>query len=400
MNFGGNEMKKMMIMLLLMGLVLVNGNYAYAEEVEKPEIIGQYGVVINAENGEILFEKNANEKSYPASITKIMTAMLLDEYAEDGEMIEVSENARVQECSCFVFEEGESISKIDAMNALMIVSANDLAMAIAEHISGSQEEFGKLMTKKAHELGAINTTFTTPSGLTEPDHQTTAYDMALITKEAMQHENVLHAMSLAKAVVQTDRREKEVVNTGKVHTNPSVIGGKTGYTSAAGHTLVEIFEEDEKQVIAVVMKSEKEGKYEDLEKMAHYAFSLIDSKKVVSKGDRIDTVDINGENVALIAKEDYFLTYKTTKADTIEVKTETKKNIKTIKKNEQLGTMNVFYEGELVKKIPLLASKDVLPVEKSSYNWTYVGIIVAISFVIYLLYVIQYNKRKQKKHRA
>lgn len=388
--------KKLMITMLMTASLLSSNQFVKAEE-EKPNIIGEYGVTIDATNGEILYEKNANEKANPASITKIMTAILLDENAQEGEMIKVSEFARTQECSCFVFEPGESISKENALNAMMIVSANDLAMAIGEHLGGTQEEFGKMMTKKAHEIGAKNTTFTTPSGLTEKNHKTTAYDMALIAKEALNHPKVIEAMSLERATIKTDKREKVVVAHGKVHLNPLVIAGKTGFTNAAGHTLVEILEKDGKKVISVVMKSSKEGKYTDISTMAEYAFKKIDSKTIVEENETLGEMKIGGKKVKLQSAESFVLSFNKDKEDSIETKVNKKKNLKQVSKGDTIGSLEVIYDGKIVKEIDLVSNKKVIKVEKKEFKWNtiFIGLLFPIPF--YLVYVIRYNKRKRER---
>jgi len=386
-------LKKIMITMLAAGTLFAGG--ASAQTKEKPEITGEYGVAIDAISGEVLYEKNANEKANPASITKIMTAILLDENANPGEMIQVSENARHQECSCFVFEEGESISKENALNAMMIVSANDLAMAIAEHIGGSQEEFGKMMTKKAHELGAVNTTFTSPSGLTAPEHKTTAYDMALIAKEALEHPNVIAAMGMEKATIQTSTREKIVVHHGSALDDPMVIAAKTGWTTAAGHTLVSILEKDHKKVISVVLKSSKQGKYTDVITMGKYALEQIDTKRIIEEDEKLGEVKVGGEKIELYATEGFDLTYNVEKENTIETKVKERKGAKEVKVGEKMGTVEIYYDGEPIKEIDLVTKKEVVKKEEFQWNKILIGFLIPIPFYIY--YVIRYNKRKKER---
>ena len=136
-SHGGKKMKKIVAMLTTLFLLALPFGVK-AEEM--PDIHGQFGVAIDARTGEILYDKNANEKAYPASTTKIMTAMLLDEHVKDGEMMTASEKAAGQEASNLHFKltAGEEISKEDAMYALMLLSSNDVAMTIAEHISGNK----------------------------------------------------------------------------------------------------------------------------------------------------------------------------------------------------------------------------------------------------------------------
>lgn len=362
------------------------------------DIVGEYAIGLDGLTGEILYEKNSNELANPASITKVMTAILLDEMVEDGEMIEVSENARIQECSCFVFEEGEKISKEEALKAMLIISGNDVAMAIAEHISGSKEEFGELMTEKAEEFGAKDTTFTTPSGLTEEKHKTTAYDMAMILKEALNHPNVVHAMNLSEAKIKTDNRTVDVYRHGTREEDDRVLGSKTGYTDAAQHTYVEIYQEDEKIVLVAVMKSSKDGKFSDAKKIANYSLDKIQTKEIVSEKEKITTIKVNGIEVPVLAEEEFVLTYNKDFEKEIKVKKVINKDIKSVKKGQVVGKVQVYYKEELVKEIDLISDKEVVIEEKKNYNWAYVFLLVLIPIIGYIIYVIRFNRNKRKKY--
>ncbi|MFJ5714850.1 D-alanyl-D-alanine carboxypeptidase family protein [Neobacillus sp. NPDC093127] len=250
-----------------------------------PQIAGEFGVAIDVGTSEILYNKNAHSKAYPASMTKVLTATILDERMDDGEILTVSPNAAGQECICLGLKTGEKISKQDAMKALLLVSANDVAVTIAENVGGSEEGFAELMNQKVRELGLKNTHFVTPSGLHDPNHFTTPYDMALITKEAVQHPNVLEVMSTQAVKIKTSMQEKNISNLIKLHTMPNVIAGKPGFTNAAHHTLVEYLKKDNKEVISVVMKSDKQSKYIDVQTMANYSFAHMQNTKPVSEED-------------------------------------------------------------------------------------------------------------------
>jgi D-alanyl-D-alanine carboxypeptidase len=268
------NIKKLFVTTLLV-LLILNRMFSIkvsTAETVPPKIIGEFGVAIDAVTGEIIYNKNANSKAYPASMTKVLTATILDERMKDGEMLKVSPHAANQECICFGLTTGEMISKQDAMKALLLLSANDVAVAIAENVAGSEEAFAELMNQKVKQWGLRNTHFVTPNGLHDPNHDTTPYEMALITKEAIKHPNVLDVMSTQTTKIKTSMKEKTISNLINFHNLPYVVAGKPGFTNAAAHTLVEYLKNGNKEVISVVMKTNKRSKYNDIQTMANYTF--------------------------------------------------------------------------------------------------------------------------------
>ena len=270
----------LLVLFILCGMVSITVSIAATEA---PQIVGEYGVAIDAVTGEVLYNKNANSKAYPASMTKVLTATILDEQMKDGELLTVSTNAANQECICLGLTAGELISKQDAMKALLMLSANDVAVTIAENVAGSEGEFAKLMNQKVRKWGLKNSHFVTANGLHDPNHYTTPYDMAVITKEAIKHSNVLEAMSTQTTKIKTSKKEKTINNLFKFQCVPNSIAGKPGFTNAAHHTLVEYIKQGNKEVISVVMKTDKKSKYSDIQTMANYSFDHINTSKSVSE---------------------------------------------------------------------------------------------------------------------
>ncbi len=162
------------------------------ERVTPPEIISGAATLMDADTGIVLFEQAKDEENYPASITKIMTALITLEQCEDlDERITFSRQAVFslpRDASHIAMDEGETLTIRDALYGLLLASANEVANALAEHIAGSVEDFAELMNKRAATLGAINTHFKNPSGLFDAEHVTTAHDMALIMREAVRHD--------------------------------------------------------------------------------------------------------------------------------------------------------------------------------------------------------------------
>jgi D-alanyl-D-alanine carboxypeptidase len=394
-------MKKMIIALIILALAMPLGVSANT----LPDIHGVYGVAIDAHTGEVLYGKNEKKKAYPASITKIMTAMLLVDNLDDEEVLVASEWAAGQEASNYHFKltPGEEISKKDALMALMVMSANDVAMAIAENIAGSQEGFSKMMNEKAKKIGALNTNFFSPSGLHAEPHYTTAYDMALITQEAMRYPSVMEAMGTKTTIIRTNQKEVEVTNPSQIHDNPIALGGKTGYTNASQNTLVEILQKDNKTVIAVVLKTTLAEEYNDIKIMGDYAFSKMDpSEKVVEKGEVLKTISIDTQKLNYIASEDVYLKSKGGE------KKEITKNLlvgelngEEIKKNQDIGTLEIILGEKVVSKIPVLADTNVdLTVSQGDENPTSsivkVFLAIIIPLVLYVVFVVYLNVKRRK----
>lgn len=391
-------MKKNSMIFLIFALLFFMTKPVYAQT-PQPDIHGQFGVAIDAKTGEVIYDKNADEKAYPASMTKVLTSIVLDENIKDNQMLTVSANAAGQECSCFGLKEGEQISKKNALFGMLLLSANDLAVTIAENVGGSVPGFADLMNKEVAKLGLKNSHFVTPNGLHDPNHYTTPHDMALIMKEALKHPEVLKALSTQSIKVHTSLQDKEVRNPSRVHFQPNVIAGKTGFTNAAQNTLVEYLKKDGKEVIAVVMKTNHSSEYSDIQTMANYAFEQMGVHKVVHKGEVISTVKVNGKKVDLLAGDNYEISYIIGKKSNVQKEvTNTLEGKNQVKKGQKVGILNLKVDGKEVKEIPLIANKTVV-YEKPATDFSKLIYSVIIVLVIYAIYVIQYNTKMKKREK-
>ncbi|MEH7303057.1 D-alanyl-D-alanine carboxypeptidase family protein [Neobacillus drentensis] len=279
-NIGKIVVTSLLVLMILNGMFIMKGNSAEGEIYSSPppQIEGEYGVTIDAKTGEIIYDKNAHFKAYPASMTKVLTATILDERMKDGEWLTVSPHAANQECLCLGLRAGERMTKQDAMKALLLLSANDVAVVIAENVAGSEKGFADLMNQKVQQWNLKDTHFVTSNGLHHPNHFTTPYDMAIITKEAIKHPMVLKVMSTQTTDIKTSRQEKIIRNLVNIGAMPNVVAGKPGFTSAAQHTLVEYLKKGDMEIISVVMRSKnKRSKYNDIQTMANYSFNQIEN---------------------------------------------------------------------------------------------------------------------------
>jgi len=277
---------KKFLTVSLAALYLVFANYTtiYAQELQ---ISAESAIVMDAQTGFILYDKNMHELQYPASIVKVMTGLIAMEQYGDRlyEPIEFSNHAVYSipwNSSHIAMNEGETLTMEDALYALMLASANEVANAIAEHISGDVNIFAQLMTRRANALGATNTVFTNPSGLHDPKQVTTAYDMALIMREASRHPRLLEIMGTVRHDIPPTERQPEVRplrNSNRIlwdnqHFNDSVIGGKTGFTTPAQHTLATFAKQDERELVVITLHGQGRYLYTDTNRLLNHAFAI------------------------------------------------------------------------------------------------------------------------------
>lgn len=249
-----------------------------------PELLAESAIVVDMKTGYTLVEKNVYNKLYPASITKIMTAILTLEQVDLSETVTFSHDA------VFSIEAGSSAAYVDVdeqltveqcLYGLMLISGNDLANGLAEHVGGSMTEFANMMTKKAKEIGCISTNFTNAHGLHDENHYTTAYDMALIAKYA--YDNLEKFREICKTgyyecpptnkqtEVRQWRNNNKLINEYVDQYYPDCIGGKTGFTNQAGGTFVSYANINGREIMCVIMKSTNSaGAYEDATKLYEY----------------------------------------------------------------------------------------------------------------------------------
>lgn len=238
-----------------------------------PSVYAQSAIVMEADTGMILYAKDMKAKHYPASITKIMTALIALEHCELNDEVEYSYHATHSidyGSSSIARTEGEILTVEESLYALMLASANECANALAEHVAGSIEEFAGLMNAKAEELGCVNTHFSTPSGLHDENHYTCAYDMALITKAALQNEDFRRIAGTDYYTLRATNKNNEEhwmqnhhymiapYRTDK-YLDDTIFAGKTGYTSDALNTLVTCGTRNDMDVIVVTMRTQSTG---------------------------------------------------------------------------------------------------------------------------------------------
>ena len=344
------------------------------------ELGADAAILMDATTGEILYEKNSDKKEYPASITKIMTALLALESGKMDETITFSHNAifGIEPGSSHIaLQEGEKITMEQALYALLMRSANEAALGIAEQVDGSVEAFSNHMTQRAKELGCENTNFVNPNGLHDENHYTTAYDMALIAKEALKFDEfrkIIQTMyyEIPPTNKQSETRylygQHQMIKPPSIYTYEGCEGGKTGFTNEAQNTLVTYAKRDNTELIAVVLHCQGAGHYEDTIKLFDYGFANYKTQKLSSADDIAKTISVvkqEGEKISQIdsitAKPETDI-YKTVPIDFDSSQLTTIIDVPqqltaAVNKNDEVGNVKFYYQGKILSTIPLLADR-------------------------------------------
>ncbi len=334
-----------------------------------PQVEAEAAVVMDANTGAFLYSKNMEAKEYPASITKIMTALVAIENGNLDKKLKCSEHAvySIEEGSSHCgLQPGEKITLRQALYALMLESANDAANSIAEKVGGSIEEFVQMMNEKAQELGCVNTHFTNAHGLQDEDHYTCAYDMALITKAAFENETLAEiAGTVEYSIPKTNKvkEERYFINHHKMmqggeYQYEGCVGGKNGYTSDALNTLVTVANRDGRELICVVLRTNGAVKtYEETSSLLDYGYNKFALKTMEESGAELTVADLMDMKLCGRAA---LLESQTAREPVMEYmesaqvslpKKGKKRNVKAVYTTD--GTFQYTYEGWSVGSVPV-----------------------------------------------
>ena len=328
-------------------------------------------ILIEESTGKILYEKNSHEKLAPASMTKIMSMLIIIEHIENGslkwdEMITVSENASSMGGSQILLETGEQMSVNDLFKGVAVGSGNDAVVALAEAVAGTEEAFVDMMNNKVKELGLKDTMFKNPHGLDEANHYSSAYDMVMIGRELVKHDKVLEFTSIYEDYLRkgTDR-EFWLVNTNRmVKFNPIVDGLKTGFTSGAGYCLTATAKKNNMRLLATVMGEETtETRSSEITSLLDYGYANYKLDTVVSKNTVIDTIDVNKakiEKVDIVPIKDVtILNKKTDKIGEITYSINLSDFNIPLRKGDIIGKLEVKEDGKTIEKVDITISENL-----------------------------------------
>lgn len=378
-------------------------------------------VLMDATTGEILYSKNMDTKYPPASTTKIMTALLALENCKLDDIVKVGKKPPFADGSKIYIFEDEELTVKDLLYALILRSANDVSEALAEHISGSTEEFAKLMTKRAAELGAVNTNFVNPSGLYNENHRTTAKDLAIIFRELSKYPEFIEIAKTPMYYIQPTNKsaekrplsnENRLLQKNSAYYYEGCEGGKTGYTVQSKHSYVSIASRNGQRLIAVLLHDDKKTYWSDVRKLFDYGFENFTLESFCSKGDVLGkfTVKDNIE-IPLLAGEDFYYVKSkdSTEAPKLNINSKDLSESSFVRgdkildgtvtyKDKQIGTVSLASGEDYSTKSTFLSLKN--DSKEGSSVFKIIGtILLTITFLIIVLRVrkIILNRKRKKK---
>lgn len=370
-------MKRSIVMiitaLIISATIIPTPSFASEVKVDLAEN-AKSAILIERDTGTVLFEKNSDERLSPASMTKIMTMLLIMEALEDGkiqwnEKVRTSEYAASMGGSQVFLEEGEEMTVDELLRAISISSANDASVAMAERIAGSEKQFVKMMNQKAKELGLKDTKFQNATGLPAKNHYSSARDMAILAKELLKHEKITNYTSQYESYLREGTDKKFwLVNTNRlVKFYPGVDGLKTGFTKEAKYCLTATAKKGDMRVIAVVFGAPTSKERNKLiTEMFDYAFSQYETKQFYAKGDELGKVTVEKgqqRNIKIVAGESIsLLTKKGEKMDDVKTSLKLNKHIQApIKKGDEIGKIVLIKNGKVLSENSAIAAENVKP---------------------------------------
>lgn len=380
-------MKKFILVFFM--YILIFENIVFANELEKPKVDASSAILLDYKTGKVLWEKNSHEPMSIASTTKIMTAIVALENSNMNDIVTVSKKAASAPPVKMHLKPGEKIKLEYLMQALMMQSSNDAAVAIAEHVGGSVENFCNMMTDKAKSLGAKDTLFVTPNGLDAGDHHSTAYDLAVISKYALENKEFMKLINTKSVTCNSDISTYAINNKNRLLNEMDGANGiKSGFTGKAGHCFVGSVKRDGMQLISVVLASGwgdkgKEQKWRDTKEVLNYGFKTFKYRDIIKPNINAGTINIDRSktpNVGLYYFEGLMIPLSDEEFETIKIEVEYPEVVKApIEKDQKLGVAKVFINGTLYKEIDLLtdnfATRHDLKtcMEKVINNWLSMG---------------------------
>ena len=360
-------MKKLCLIIMMFFSLLI---IAKADDDLTPN--SKSSILMEASTGNIIYEKNSEEKLPPASMTKIMSMLLIMEAIDEGKIslsdeVSISPTAASMGGSQVFLQAGEKYKLEELLKGVAIASGNDAVVALAEHLAGSVDKFVSLMNKKAQELKLTNTNFVNPHGLDDENHYTTAKDMALMAKELVKYEKILEYTSIYEYYMpKTDGSKSWLVNTNKlVRFYEGIDGLKTGFTNEAKYCLTATAKKGNMRLISVVMGAETSDlRSVDTVKLLNYGFNSFKLRTIYSKDKPMTSIKVHK------SKKESYKTYLKEDATILEDKTDNKKKIYSyeifldnlnapLKKNTKVGKITILENNKEIKDIDLIIKDDI-----------------------------------------
>ena len=371
-------------------------------------------ILIENTTGKTLYEKNSEQKMYPASTTKILTAIIVIENSNLDDIVTVSQTAISNIPSGYssaYLNAGEEISVDNLLKVLLIHSANDAANVLAEHVSGSIDQFVNLMNEKAQELGCANTHFVTTNGIHDDNHYTTARDLSIIARYCMKNPIFREYVSTPRCTIPATNKSQErtykntndLINISSAYYYPGCIGVKTGYTSEAKNCLISACNKNGLQLIAVVLGSGsvngKSARYLDSKTLYDYGYSNYSMKTISQKSSVLETITVphatkETKDLDLILEDNVVALVRNNSSTNISPEISVSGNISApISANSVIGTATYTIDGQTYTS-NIIASHDVIQ-NDNLYFILIFSLIGIISILIIIFMILKTHKKKK-----
>lgn len=329
-----------------------------------PGISGQSAALIDMQTGSLLGGINLNQKIYPASTTKLLTAMLVLERSTLEDSVTISRKAQDQDGTSLYTREGETYLEKDLIYAMLVQSCNDAAVALAEHVAGTVEAFAELMNQKAVELGATGSHFVNPNGLPDNNHYSTAADMARIFAAAMQNATIREITSTRVYRVTIGSGEERILVNGNdlLTEYDGTVGGKTGYTPEAGQCILTAAARDGMELGVTVFKAQGKSVWSDAKSLLNFGFSHWRTMSIVETGQSVTAVSVRyGANALLVADQAALLTVPVSgQADAVSQKVQLQQPLQApLLAGTVVGTVTYWRGDQAIASVPLRVAADV-----------------------------------------
>lgn len=362
------------LLILLMSMILsisfALNNTAFADTLN---LKSKSAILIDANTGQILYEKDSHKPLPPASVTKVMTLLLAIEAIDSGKIkitdkVVTSKHAFDMGGTQIYLEVGEEMTVDDLMKAIAMNSANDASVSLAEYIAGTEENFVEMMNKRAKELGAKNTTFKNATGLPEEGHLTTVYDIAMISRELVKHESIFKY--LTNKLDSLRNGKFSLINTNKLLWRYKGVDGiKTGSTSEALYCMAATAKKGDTRLISVVFGApNSETRFSEAAKLLDYGFANYESVKVASKGQNFGNVKVfKGKKpvISVVSHQDEYILIKKGEGKNIKAEVKLKNAVLApISKDVPIGSVNIIQDGKIVKTFDIYPQEMV---EKANF---------------------------------
>lgn len=391
------------ILILMMLLLCVPGTAMADVTNTCPDINASSYIIVDASTGEILFGKNYDQMCAPASITKIMTAILAIESGKLDNEVTVPNLPEFESGAVTIhLVQGERYKLRDLVQVMLTASANDAAYTVANAVGGNVDKFVTQMNNKAQALGMTASTFKNPHGLDEEGHMVTAKEMAILAVYAMQNDTFREMVQVQQVNWVGISYEKPLPTTNQLFSMmPECTGIKTGNSSMAKRTFVASAAKDGRELIGVILGQTDDALFTTMKKLLNYGFDHTKVTPITQKGNAQTTLRFGEKQTRVISGETYSLIQSTDNASILNYQTVLDDVQLPIKQNQHVGMLQIFADGNLIHEVPLVAEDSV----SKPINWlfvltTLVSLVYVASIISRIINGSKKNKRKRNNEKA